>query len=117
MDRYRHKEQKVRFTEDEFNYVLSKMADSGKKKFQHFALDMLIQGEVSFVDYTELRRLVYEVKKIGTNINQVVRLANQFDDISVTDIKMLTQTLSNLTELVETELQKQQEKHSLKDCE
>lgn len=42
MERYRHKEQKIRFTEDEFNYVLSKMADSRKKKFQHFALDMLI---------------------------------------------------------------------------
>lgn len=114
MDRYRHKEQKVRFTEDEFNYVLSKMADSGKKKFQHFALDMLIQGEVSFVDYTELRRLVYEVKKIGTNINQVVRLANQFDDISETDVRDLTKALTKLTELVESELHIQQDKFKRK---
>lgn len=114
MDRYRHKEQKVRFTEDEFNYVLSKMADSGKKNFQHFALDMLIQGEVSFVDYTELRRLVYEVKKIGTNINQVVRLANQFDDISETDVRDLTKALTKLTELVESELHIQQDKFKRK---
>lgn len=109
MDRYRHKEKKIRFTEEEYNYVLSKMADSRVKKFQHFALMMLIQGEVLFTDFTELKQLVYEVKKIGTNINQVVRLANQFDDISETDIRDLTIALTKLTELVERELQTQQE--------
>lgn len=114
MNRYRHKEKKIRFTEEEHAYVLEKMAESRIRKFQHFALSMLIQGEVSFTDYTELRQLVYEVKKIGTNINQVVRLANQFDDISETDIKDLTNALSKLTELVEMELRLQQEKNKIK---
>lgn len=109
MDRYRHKEKKIRFTEEEYNYVLSKMADSRIKKFQHFALTMLIQGEVSFTDFSELNRLVFEVKKIGININQVVRLANQFDDISGTDVRDLTKALMKLTELVERELHMQQE--------
>lgn len=109
MDRYRHKEKKIRFTEEEYNYVLSKMADSRIKKFQHFALMMLVQGEVSFIDYTELKQLVYEVKKIGININQVVRLANQFDDISETDIRDLTVAVTKLTELVERELHTKQE--------
>lgn len=101
-------------TEKEKIYIDSKVASSRVKKFQHFALMMLIQGEVSFTDYTELRQLVYEVKKIGTNINQVVRLANQFDDISETDIKDLTESLKKLTELVETELHIQQEKNNFK---
>lgn len=114
MDRYRHKEQKVRFTEDEYNYILSKMADSRIKKFQHFALMMLIQGEVSFTDYTELKQLVYEVRKIGTNINQVVRLANQFDDISETDVRDLTKALTKLTDLVESELHRQEDKFKMK---
>jgi hypothetical protein len=114
MDRYRHKEQKVRFTEDEYNYILSKMADSRIKKFQHFALMMLIQGEVSFTDYTELKQLVYEVRKIGTNINQVVRLANQFEDISETDVRDLTKALTKLTDLVESELHKQEDKFKMK---
>lgn len=114
MDRYRHKEQKIRFTEEEYNYVLAKMADSRIKKFQHFALMMLIQGEVSFTDYTELKQLVYEVRKIGTNINQVVKLANQFDDISETDVRDLTKALTKLTELVESELHIQQDKFKRK---
>lgn len=115
MKRVRHKEQKIRFTEEEFKYVSSKMERSNIKKFQHFALMMLIQGEVNFVDYSELRRLVFEVKKIGSNINQVVRLANQFSEISATDIQQLTDALSQLTNLVETELHTQQELHEWKE--
>lgn len=110
VERERYIQKIIRMTEKEKNYIESKVASSRVKKFQHFALMMLIQGEVSFTDYTELRQLVYEVKKIGTNINQVVRLANQFDDISEKDIKNLTNILSKLTELVETELQKHQDK-------
>lgn len=90
------------------------MASSRIKKFQHFALMMLIQGEVSFTDYTELKQLVYEVRKIGTNINQVVKLANQFDDISETDVRDLTKALTKLTELVESELHIQQDKFKRK---
>lgn len=109
MKRTRHKEQKIRFTDQEYEYVLAKMSDSKIKKFQHFALMMLIQGEVTFVDYSELRQLVYEVKKIGTNINQVVKLAHQFSDISDIDIQQLKQSLDTLTHIVESELTTQQE--------
>lgn len=114
LERERHIQKIIRMTEKEEIYIKNKMASSRIKKFQHFALMMLIQGEVSFTDYTELKQLVYEVRKIGTNINQAVKLANQFDDISETDVRDLTKALTKLTELVESELHIQQDKFKRK---
>ncbi len=42
---------------------------------------MLITGEIVNVDYSELK-LNQEVSRIGNNVNQMVRLANQFEEIS-----------------------------------
>ncbi len=111
MKRERPIQKLIRMTEDEENFIIDKMRSSNIKKFQHFALMMLIQGEVTFVDYSELRQLVYEVKKIGTNVNQVVKLAHQFSDISAIDIQQLTQSLDTLAHLVESELTTQRKSY------
>lgn len=95
-------------TNEEKKFIEDKMKEANIKKFQHFALTMLIQGEVLYTDFSELRQLNYEVKKIGSNINQVVRLENQFEEISTIDIKNLTEELQHLTALVGNELQRQQ---------
>ena len=109
MKRERHIQKIIRMNEDEEKFIFEKLRSSKIKKFQHFALTMLIQGEVTFTDYSELRQLVYEVKKIGTNVNQVVKLAHQFSDISTVDIQQLKHSLDTLTYLVESELNTQKE--------
>lgn len=110
MERERHIQKIIRMTEDEKNFIFEKMRSSKIKKFQHFTLMMLIQGEVNFTDYTELKMLVYEVKKIGININQIVKLAHQFSDISQKDIEQLNLTINHLTQLVTDELSRQEQR-------
>ncbi|EJY7247259.1 plasmid mobilization relaxosome protein MobC, partial [Enterococcus faecalis] len=44
--------------------------------------------------------------KIGININQMARLANQFHEISSEDIKDLTDKVQSLNALVQSELNK-----------
>ncbi len=110
MERERHIQKLIRMTEDEEKFIFEKMRSSKIKKFQHFTLMMLIQGEVNFTDYTELKMLVYEVKKIGININQLVKLAHQFSDVSPKDIDQLILTVNHLTQLVTDELSHQEQR-------
>lgn len=67
---------------------------------------MLIQGEVRHVDYNELKNLTTEVHRVGVNINQIVKLANQFNDISRNDILNLQNELTKLTDNINKQLNK-----------
>lgn len=99
-------ERKVRFSESENQLINKKIEASFFPNFQNFALHMLIQGEVKYVDYSELKKLTMEIHRIGININQVIKLANQFNDISSEDIFALQNELTNLTNQVQDQLGK-----------
>ena len=47
---------------------------------------MLITGEAKIVDYSELKKLNGQINRLGNNINQIVKLAHYFDEISNEDI-------------------------------
>ena len=59
------------------------------------------------MDYTELKQLKWEINKIGNNINQVVKLANQFEDISQEDIEDLLKTIKQIEMLVGNKLEEE----------
>ncbi|TXK45737.1 plasmid mobilization relaxosome protein MobC [Lactococcus sp. dk322] len=76
----------IRLNEQENEYIKKKIDASPFNNFQNFARTLLIQGEIKTTDYSELFNLNKQVAAIGNNVNQVVRLANQFDEISKEDI-------------------------------
>lgn len=98
--RYRRKRKEVCFTEDELAYVMKKVEQSPMKNFQNFALHMLIQGYVVNVDYKELEQLNLEVNRIGNNINQLIRLANKSEEISIHDINNLHESINLVKTMV-----------------
>lgn len=110
--RERHIQRLVRFTPKENIYLNKKIKLSKMDSFQLYAHTMLIQGEVIQVDYSGLFSLVSEVKRIGININQVTKLANQFSDISDKDIQDLNHQLENLTLMVNKTLKEEIKKYS-----
>lgn len=59
-------------SESEEQLIAQKMAQLGTKNFGAYARKMLIDGYIINVDYTELKKLIAAVSKIGANINQVV---------------------------------------------
>ncbi|MEX1447815.1 plasmid mobilization relaxosome protein MobC [Enterococcus sp. C76] len=97
----------VRFNEQENEYINRKIKKSPYKNFQNFARILLIQGEIRYVDFSDLRRLVSAVNRVGNNINQIARLANQFQEISQKDIESLTEEVSSLKQLVEETLKEE----------
>lgn len=102
--RKRYIPRKVRFDSEENDYIIRKIEQSPFNNFQNFALHMLIQGEINYIDYSELHHLTSEVRRLGNNVNQIAKLAHQFNEISGEDVKELKSAIQELTHLVLEEL-------------
>ncbi len=97
----------IRLTPDEKDFVMWKMKLSGMKNFSLFVRTMLIRGEVKNVDLAHYRELAKEVSRIGTNINQVARLANANGRINRQEIAELQQRMEDIWRLLKSNLSAQ----------
>lgn len=102
--RLRYIEKKVRLTKEEDEYIRKKVEQSPFNNFQNFARIMLITGEAKIVDYSELKKLNGQINRLGNNINQIVKLAYYFDEISNEDIQEIKQNVNYMKALVEAAL-------------
>lgn len=105
--RLRYIEKKVRLTKEEDEYIRKKVEQSPFNNFQNFARLMLITGEAKIVDYSELKKLNGQINRLGNNINQIVKLAHYFDEISNEDIKEIKQNVEYMKALVEAALKEE----------
>ncbi|WP_242359003.1 MULTISPECIES: MobC family plasmid mobilization relaxosome protein [Lactococcus] len=90
----------VRFDEAELSFLKRRVEESPFNNFQNYARILLLTGEVKVVDYSELRHLNGEINRIGNNINQLAKLAHQFDEISEEDVSELLDELREIKALV-----------------
>lgn len=104
INRLRYIEKKVRLTKEEDEYIRKKVEQSPFNNFQNFARIMLIIGEAKIVDYSELKKLNGQINRLGNNINQIVKLAHYFDEISNEDIQEIKQNVNYMKALVEAAL-------------
>ena len=95
----------VRFNRKELEYINKRIEQSPFNDFQNYARILLITGEVTVVDYSELERLNREVNRIGANINQIAKLAHKFEEISKEDIQELQSILFELNQTVSKKLE------------
>ena len=83
----------IRFTNDEFEKVEIERAKTNLD-FTNFCKSAILKKRVKTKDEENFNRdLIYQVNKIGINLNQIARAVNQKDRVAV------------LTELVEIEKQ------------
>lgn len=94
----------IRLTAEEDKFIRKKVEQSPFNNFQNFARIMLITGEAKIVDYSELKKLNGQINRLGNNINQIVKLAHYFDEISNEDIQEIKQNVNYMKELVEAAL-------------
>ena len=62
--RERYVQKIIRLTPTENNYIKNKMDNTGRKNFNAFALEMLIQGQVNIVDFKSLSDLKIEIDRV-----------------------------------------------------
>lgn len=89
------------FVDEKENKLIQKrMQEANIKNFSTFARFMLVNGQIKQVDFSELTSLKKEVNKIGVNINQIVKVVNTNDEVSLEELQLILNELKNLNELV-----------------
>ena len=90
----------IRVTKDEYALIKEK-ADSDGKTISEFVRDRALRGYTIRRGNIEIQRLVWEINKIGVNINQAVHLANQAQFISPAQIEQLIRVHGEVWELLD----------------
>ena len=103
--RNRYIEKKIRLRPDENNYIINKMDNAGRKNFNAFALEMLIQGQVTIVDFKTLNDLKIAIDRVGKNINQIAKKVNESGDVSKSDIDETKKLLKKIETVVYQSIQ------------
>lgn len=97
----------VRFSQQENEYLKKRIDKSPFNNFQNYARILCLTGEIKLTDYSELYRLNSELNRIGNNVNQLARLAHQFDEISNEDVHQLLEMMQEVKTLVTEKLKEE----------
>lgn len=80
---HRTRKMTFRLTEDEYARIKEKVAEAGISQ-QQFLLKTALDKEI--VRIQEYQELIFQIKKIGININQIAKKANETGHISESDL-------------------------------
>jgi hypothetical protein len=61
---------------------------------------MSIEGTIVIYDFKEVNSLIYEINKIGVNVNQLAKKANEINNIYKVDIERMKQEYENLCHML-----------------
>jgi glutamine synthetase type III len=94
----------VRVTAEEKDHIHKKMELYGKENFNSYARKMMIDRYIVKVDTAHFQDLAYEVNKIGTNVNQLARIANTTGMVTSNDISRVQELMNELWRLLKSSL-------------
>lgn len=87
---------KFRVNEQEYLLIKERMKDCKIHNMARFLRQMSLHGCVIVTDYSELKERNYELHKIGVNINQIAKKANETGNIYATDIELLKEMMDSI---------------------
>lgn len=87
---------------DEYEYAKIKRMyeQSGASSMQEYLINMGMNGCVVNVDFSELENLVYEINKIGVNVNQIAHRVNEVDSAGREEIEHVKKNIDNVMKLI-----------------
>lgn len=105
-ERLRNNDIRVRATDLEYALIKANFKESGKEHLNDFIIESAIEGYVLNVDYSQLKKLCWEINKIGTNINQIAHKVNATDIIYQTDIDEIKDNMEQIVKMVREQFYK-----------
>ncbi|EFS03591.1 mobilization protein [Listeria seeligeri FSL S4-171] len=98
-NRNRNIDLKFRVNEEEKTFIEMKMKEAGITNREAYLRKMAIDGAIIVSNYDETKNLTMELNKIGTNINQIARVANTDNKISKENIKKIEEMMQKVWRL------------------
>lgn len=95
----RGKRKEIAFKEEEWEIVQEKARELNLDTTKYIKR-MALNGYVITYNLDKINDLIYEINKIGVNINQIVRKANEIDNIYKEDLSKLEDKLSDIYEVL-----------------
>ena len=105
-NRKRNRRIEIKVTDEEYEFIQEKMLAIGSTNLSAYARKMLIDGYVLKTDFSFLKDFIFEIGKIGTNINQIAYRANAFNNIDKTDIEEIKQGQKEIRKILNRDLRK-----------
>ncbi len=109
-NRKRYIQKLIRLTPEEDRQIKTAMAQMGVPSFQYYAKNQLVQGKVVQIDFSELKDLRVAINRVGTNINQIAKHANENQEVTPEEVVQVIDYLSELKEMVAAKLSSAEKK-------
>ena len=109
-NRKRYIQKLIRLTPEEDRQIKTAMAQMGVPSFQYYAKNQLVQGKVVQIDFSELKDLRVAINRVGTNINQIAKHANENQGVTPEEVAQVIGYLSELKEMVAAKLSSAEKK-------
>jgi len=90
---------KFRVTEQERALIYEKMKLLHTENLAAYLRKMAIDGYVIYTDHSHIKKLLYEIQKIGVNINQIAKRVNTTGNIYEQDIREIKEALAEIWRL------------------
>ena len=100
MARYRDKNLTIRLTEDELNTIKTRKKLSGVGNTADYIMTCVCDTPINVIDTKPLMALKTELSRIGTNINQIAKVANTSKSIHGSDIAALKSYVDEMRTLI-----------------
>ena len=109
-NRKRYIQKLIRLTPEEDRQIKTAMAQMGVPSFQYYAKNQLVQGKVVQIDFSELKDLRVAINRVGTNINQIAKHANENQGVTPEEVAQVIDYLSELKEMMAVKLSSAEKK-------
>lgn len=93
----------IYFTEDEWDKIEKQVKYLGGNASE-YVRQCVRKNVIIKVEIPNLRELVFELNKIGNNINQIAYKVNKNDNVVSDDLKKLMQEITQVYKLINKEL-------------
>jgi hypothetical protein len=88
------------FSPDDWQEILNR-AEKTHMKPTTFIRNMALKGMIVVFDKMAMNSLTLAINRIGTNINQIVHLANEVHSVNLNDVKLLADKLDKIENEIE----------------
>jgi len=106
--RNRNIPKKVFFNKEELDIIDKKMEVLGIDNFSAYCRKMLVDGYVIKKDYTSIKELIYEINKIGNNINQIAKNVNIDNNVSKEQLEDINNKVEEIWHILKSKILNQQ---------
>ncbi|MCD7725873.1 MAG: MobC family plasmid mobilization relaxosome protein [Clostridiales bacterium] len=100
VNRRRELQINFRVTPAERQMIKDRIMKSGYREEGEYLRRMAIDGYIFHLDNSDLKQLIYEINKIGTNINQIAHKINKDNEIYQTDMDELKEKMDRVWRLL-----------------